>query len=89
MHTLHRVKAFGCQLLESFKEMLTRDEFWKCKSNLQLGKTWFNLVTNVFVSFLFWMSDFLATILIAPHISINDFDVCPSHSIATRDFGGL
>jgi hypothetical protein len=69
--------------------MLTRDEFWKCKSNLQLGKTWFNLVTNVFVSFLFWMSDFLATILIAPHISSNDFDVCPSHSIATRDFGGL
>jgi hypothetical protein len=89
MHTLHRVKAFGCQPLENFKEMLTPDEYRKCESNLQLRKTWFNLTTDVFVSFLFRVSDFLATILIAPHISSNDFDVCPFHSIAARDFGGL
>jgi hypothetical protein len=89
VHTLHRVKAFGCQPLESFKEMLTPDEYRKCESNQQLGKTWFNLTTNVFVSFLFRVSDFLATIMIAPHISNNDFDVCSSHSIAARDFGGL
>jgi hypothetical protein len=69
--------------------MITPDEYRKCKSNLQLGKTWFNLTTDVFVSFFFRVSDFLATIFIALHISSNDFDLCPSHSIATRDFGGL
>jgi hypothetical protein len=75
VHTLHHVKAFGSQPLESFKEMLTPDEYRKCESNQQLGKTWFNLTTDVFVSFLFWVSEFLATIMIAPHISSNDFDV--------------
>jgi hypothetical protein len=75
VHILHRVKAFGNQPLESFKEMLTPDEYRKCESNQQLGKTWFNLTTDVFVSFLFQVSDFLATIMIAPHISSNDFDV--------------
>jgi hypothetical protein len=75
VHTLHCVKAFGSQPLESFKEMLTPNEYRKCESNQQLGKTWFNLTTDVFVSFLFWVSEFLATIMIAPHISSNDFDV--------------
>jgi hypothetical protein len=75
VHTLHRVKAFGSQPLESFKEILTPDEYRKYESNPQLGKTWFNLTTDVFVSFLFRVSDFLATILIAPQISSNDFDV--------------
>jgi hypothetical protein len=75
VHTLHRVKAFGSQPLESFKEMLTPDEYRKCESNPQLGKTWFNLTTDVFVSFLFRVSEFLATNMIAPHISSNDFDV--------------
>jgi hypothetical protein len=75
VYTLHRVKAFGSQPLESFKEMLTPDEYRKCESNQQLGKTWLNLTTDVFVSFLFWVSEFLATIMIAPHISSNDFDV--------------
>jgi hypothetical protein len=89
VHTLHRVKAFGGQSLENFKEMLTPDEYRKCESNLQLGKTLFNLTTDVFISFLFWVSDFLATIMIAPQITSNDFDVCPSHSVAARDFEGL
>jgi hypothetical protein len=75
VHVLHRVKAFGSQPLESFKEMLTPDEYWKCESNQQLGKTWFNLTMDVFVSFFFWMSDYLATIMIALHISSNDFHV--------------
>jgi hypothetical protein len=75
VHTLHRVKAFGCQPLDSFKEMLTLDEYRKCESNQQLGKTWFNLTTDVFISFLFWVSDFLATIMFVPHISSNDFEV--------------
>jgi hypothetical protein len=75
VHTLHRIKAFGSQPLESFKEMLTPDEYRKCESNQQLGKTWFNLTTDVFVSFLFRVSEFLATIMIASHISSNDFDV--------------
>jgi hypothetical protein len=55
--------------------MLTPDEYRKCESNPQLGKTWFNLTTDVFVSFLFRVSEFQATNLIAPHISSNDFDV--------------
>jgi hypothetical protein len=75
VHTLHRVKAFGSQPLESFKEMLTPDEYRKCESNQQLGKTWFNLTMDVFVSFLYRVSDFLATIMIAPHISSNDADI--------------
>jgi hypothetical protein len=75
VHVLHRVKAFGSQPLESFKEMLTPDEYWKCESNQQLGKTWFNLTMDIFVSFFFWMSDYLATIMIALHISSNDFHV--------------
>jgi hypothetical protein len=74
VHTLHRVKAFGSEPLESFKEMLTPDEYWKCESNQQLGKTWFNLTMDVFVSFLFRVSDFLATIMIAKHISSYDAD---------------
>jgi hypothetical protein len=89
VHTLHRIKAFGSQPLESFKEMLTPDEYRKCEVNLQLGKTWYNLTTDVFISFLFRVSDFLATIKIATKISSNDFDVCPSHSFVARDFGGL
>jgi hypothetical protein len=46
VHTLHQVKAFGSQLLESFKEMLTPIEYRKCESNQQLGKTWFNGLNN-------------------------------------------
>jgi hypothetical protein len=34
VHTLHRIKAFGSQPLESFKEMLTPDEYRKCEANL-------------------------------------------------------
>jgi hypothetical protein len=83
------VKAFGSQPLESFKEMLTPDEYRKCESNPHLGKTWFNLTTDVFVSFLFRVSDFKATIMFAPHISSCDFDDLPSHSFVARDFGGL
>jgi hypothetical protein len=69
--------------------MLTPNEYRKCESNQQLGKTWFNLTTDIFVAFLLQVSDFLATIMIVPHISSNDFDICPSHSFAARDFGGL
>ena len=78
VYTLHRVKAIGCQPLESVKDMLTVDEYRKCESNPQLGKTWYNLTTDVFISFLFRMSDFFATIKNALHISSNDFDVCLS-----------
>jgi hypothetical protein len=50
------------------------DEYRKCESNQQLGKTWFNLTMDVFVSFLFRVSDILATIIIALHISSNNVD---------------
>jgi hypothetical protein len=75
VHTLHRVRAFGSQPLESFKEMLTPDEYRKCELFQQLGKSWFNLTSDIFISFLFRVSDFLATIMFAPHISNNDFEV--------------
>jgi hypothetical protein len=75
VHTLHRVRAFGIQPLESFKEMLTPDEYRKCEIFQQLGKSWFNLNSDVFISFLFRVSDFLATTMFAPHISNNDFEV--------------
>ena len=78
VHTLHRVKAIGSQPLESFKEMLTADEYRKCDTNPQLGKTWYNLTTAVFISFLFRVSDFFGTIKSALHISSNDFDICLS-----------
>jgi hypothetical protein len=75
VHTLHRVSAFGSQPLESFKEMLTPDEYQKCEIFQQLGKSWFNLTLDVFISFLFRVSDLQATINFAPHISSNDFEV--------------
>ena len=84
VHTLHRVKAVGCQPLESFKEMLMADEYRKCESNSQLGKTWYNLTTHVFISFLFWMSDFFATIKSSLQISSNDFDICFSFVCSKR-----
>jgi hypothetical protein len=49
------VRAVGSQPLESFKEMLTKDEFRRCEINPQLGKTWFKLATDVFIAFLFWV----------------------------------
>lgn len=53
VHTLHRIKATGMQPLESFKELLTPDEFAKCEINPMRGKTWYPLTAEVFVSFLF------------------------------------
>jgi hypothetical protein len=75
VHTLHQVKAFGSEPLESFKEMLTPDEYRKYELFQQLGKSWFNLTSDIFISFLFRVSDFLATIMLAPHISNNVFEV--------------
>ena len=89
VHTLHRVKAIGSQPLESFKDMLTPDEYRKCESNPQLGKTWYSLTTDVFISFLFRVSDFFATIESALHISRNDFDVCLSFVYSKRFWSPL
>jgi hypothetical protein len=47
------VKAFGSQPLDTFKGMLTEDEYRRCESNTQLGNTWFKLTTDVFIAFLF------------------------------------
>jgi hypothetical protein len=47
------VKAIGSQPLESFKEMLTEEEYRRCEKNPQLGKTWFKLTTDIFIAFLF------------------------------------
>ena len=56
VHTLHRIKATGMQLLESFKEMLIEEEYRKCLTNTMRTKTWYQLTAEVFVSFLFWVS---------------------------------
>jgi hypothetical protein len=47
------VKSVGSQPLENFKDLLTEEEYRRCQSNLQLGKTWFKMTTNVFISYLF------------------------------------
>jgi hypothetical protein len=48
VHTLHRVKAVGNMPLDSFKDLLTKEEFRKCASNPHLGKAWFKLTSEVF-----------------------------------------
>jgi hypothetical protein len=53
VHTFHQVKAVGSQPLESFKDLLTEEEFRKCANNPHLGKAWFKLTSNVFVLYLF------------------------------------
>ena len=57
VHILYRVKAIGMQHLESLKDLITDEECKKCKSSKMLGKTWFNLTTDVFIVFLFKVKD--------------------------------
>jgi hypothetical protein len=51
------VKATGMQRLESLKDLLMDEEYKKCKSSKMLGKTWFDLTTDVFIAFLFRVRD--------------------------------
>jgi hypothetical protein len=53
VHILHRVKAVGSMPLDNFKNLLTEEEFRKCASNPHLGKAWFKLTSEVFISYLF------------------------------------
>jgi hypothetical protein len=53
VHTLHRVKAVESMSLDNFKDLLTEEEFRKCASNPHLGKAWFKLTSEVFISYLF------------------------------------
>jgi hypothetical protein len=53
VHTLHRVKAVGSMPLDSFKDLLIEEEFRKCASNPHLGKAWFKLTSEMFISYLF------------------------------------
>jgi hypothetical protein len=39
VHTLHRIKAIGNQPIESFKDLLSEDEYQKCLNNPMRGKT--------------------------------------------------
>ena len=76
VHTLHRIKATGMQPLESFKDMLTPEEYSKCESNPMRGKTWYPLAADVFVAFLFrvWSSnksEVLMTIISTVYLNIN------------------
>jgi DNA integrity scanning protein DisA with diadenylate cyclase activity len=56
---MYRVKAIGIQPLESFKDLLTNEEYRKYKSSTMHGKTWFDLTSNIFVAFLFQVKDAL------------------------------
>jgi hypothetical protein len=53
VYTLHRVKAVGSMPLDNFKDLLTEKEFRKYASNPHLGKAWFKLTSEVFISYLF------------------------------------
>jgi hypothetical protein len=53
VHTLHRVKAVGSMLLESFKDLLPEEEFRKCTNNPHLGNAWFKLTSKVIILYLF------------------------------------
>jgi hypothetical protein len=55
VHILHRVKAMDSQPLESFRDLLTEEEYQKYALSPHIGKTWFKLTINVFVAFLFWV----------------------------------
>jgi hypothetical protein len=57
VHILHHVKATGLQPLDTLKDLLMDDKYKKYKSSKMLGKTWFDLITNVFVAFLFRIRD--------------------------------
>jgi hypothetical protein len=39
--------------LESLKIWLIQEEYRMCANSLHIGKTWFNLTTDVFVALLF------------------------------------
>jgi hypothetical protein len=39
--------------------LFTDEEYKKCASSTMRGKTWFDLTSNVFVAFLFWVKDAL------------------------------
>jgi hypothetical protein len=41
--------------LDTLKDLLTEEEFRKCASNPDLGKAWFMLTSEVFISYLFWV----------------------------------
>jgi hypothetical protein len=53
VHILHRVKAVGSMPLDSFKDLLTEEEFKKYASNPHLGKAWFMLISEVLISYFF------------------------------------
>jgi hypothetical protein len=53
VHTLYRIKAVGCQPLDSLKELLTKEDYRKCANSLHIEKTWYKLTTDVFAAFLF------------------------------------
>jgi hypothetical protein len=55
VHTLHRIKAIRTQPIESFKDLLSEDEYQKCLNNPKKSKTWYKMTAEVFVSFLFWV----------------------------------
>lgn len=46
VYTFHRVKTVGSMLLNSFKDLLTEEEFRKCASNPHLGKAWYMLTSE-------------------------------------------
>jgi hypothetical protein len=64
-HTLHGIKATGTQPLESFKDLHIKEEYQNCIMNPMKAKTWYPLMEEVFVSFLFWIiTPFFAIVIV-------------------------
>jgi hypothetical protein len=55
VHTLHCIKGIGSQPIESFKNLLSKDEYQKCLNNPRKSKTWYKMTAEVFENFLFWI----------------------------------
>jgi hypothetical protein len=66
--------------------MLIKPSIWEDLVQVDNGRLHCIPFSSEILSF---ASDFLAQIMIAPHISCIGFDVCPSHTFAARDCEGL
>lgn len=51
VHSLYRVSQVGQYPLEYFKDLLSAEDYLKCK-NKKASKAWYPLTTDVFVRFI-------------------------------------
>ena len=56
---LQRIRTFGNLELKDFKPLLTKNEFKAFLESKSLQKTWYPMMLNVFISFLFTIHSFV------------------------------